>query len=107
MQTTFDSAIFLLAMVLQPFTTVAPTIAGMAATAYVLFYTQNNYKIFGGTVASTSIASWKPEHREASRRRMLNMEREAAPDEPVLLNPFRHNIPATVRNVADLPDLND
>ncbi len=91
-------------MVLQPFTSVAPIVAGMAAAAYALFYTQNNHKIFGGTVASMDIASWKPEHREATRRRMFNMEREAAPDDPVILNPFRHNIPATVKNVADLPD---
>ncbi len=91
-------------MVLQPFTSVAPIVAGMAAAAYALFYTQNNYKFFGGTVASTNIASWKPEHIEATRRRMLNMEREAAPDDPVIVNPFRHNIPATVKNAANLPD---
>ncbi len=91
-------------MVLQPFTSVAPIVTGMAAAAYALFYTQNNYKIFGGTVASTDIASWKPEHKEATRRRMFNMEREAAPDDPVILNPFRHNIPATVKNAANLPD---
>ncbi|DBB11973.1 hypothetical protein WJX82_005794 [Trebouxia sp. C0006] len=89
-------------MVLQPFTSVAPIVAGMAAAAYALFYTQNNYKIFGGAVASKNIASWKPEHIEATRRRMFNMEREAAPDDPVILNPFRHNIPATVKNAANL-----
>lgn len=91
-------------MVLQPFASVAPIVAGMAAAAYALFYTQNNYKLFGGAVASKDIASWKPEHIEATRRRMFNMEREAAPDDPVILNPFRHNIPATVRNAANLPD---
>ena len=90
-------------MVLQPFTSVAPIVASMAAAPYILFYTQNNYKIFGGAVASKDIASWKPDHIEATRRRMFNMEREAAPDDPVILNPFRHNIPATVKNAANLP----
>ncbi|DBA94202.1 hypothetical protein WJX77_012091 [Trebouxia sp. C0004] len=89
-------------MVLQPFKSVAPPLIGIAAAAYALFYSQNNYKIFGGIVASTDIASWKPEHIEATRRRMFNMEREAAPDDPVILNPFRHSIPATVKNAANL-----
>ncbi|DBA89614.1 hypothetical protein WJX79_000665 [Trebouxia sp. C0005] len=94
-------------MVLQPFTSVAPIVTGMAAAAYALFYTQNNYKIFGGKVASTDIASWRPDHVEATRRRMFNMEREAAPDDPVIMNPFRHNIPATVKNSASLPDMSE
>lgn len=94
-------------MVLQPFTAVAPTLAGMMTAAYAIFWAQNNYKIFGGTVASTGIASWQPEYREASTRRMVNMEREASPDDPVIMNPFRHNIPATVRNAADLTDLSE
>lgn len=94
-------------MVLQSFGKVAPTVVALAAASYILFYTQNNYKIFGGTVPSESIPSWRPKYREASRRRMMSMEREAAPDDPVIMNPFRHNMPATVRNVADLPDISD
>ena len=35
----------------------------------------------------------------------LFQEREAAPDDPVIMNPFRHNIPATIRNAGDLPDI--
>lgn len=36
---------------------------------------------------------------------LLFQEREAAPDDPVIMNPFRHNIPATIRNAGDLPDI--
>ncbi len=36
---------------------------------------------------------------------ILSQEREAAPDDPVIMNPFRHNIPATIKNAGDLPDL--
>lgn len=35
----------------------------------------------------------------------LPQEREASPDDPVIMNPFRHNIPATIKNVGDLPQL--
>ena len=94
-------------MVLQPFATVAPAVAGMAAVAYVFFYLQQYHKVFGGTDAAKSIASWQPEHVQETRRRMLSMEREAAPDQPVVLNPHRHNIPASVRSAADLPSLKD
>ena len=32
-------------------------------------------------------------------------EREGAPDEPVIMNPFRHNVSATYRSIDDFPDL--
>lgn len=32
-------------------------------------------------------------------------ERQGAPDEPVIMNPMRHNIPAHIRNAADLANL--
>ena len=34
----------------------------------------------------------------------LSQEREGAPDEPVLLNPFRRGLPATVRNAEQLAE---
>lgn len=90
-------------MVLVPFTTVAPPIVGMFGAATALYYAQANYKNFGGVDART-LSSWRPEHKEAERQRMLNMEREAAPDHNVVINPHRHNIPATVGSASDLSE---
>lgn len=74
---------------------------GMVGAATASYYAQSQYKVFGGVDANT-LASWRPEHKEAERQRMLNMEREASPDDKVILNPHRHNIPATVRSASDL-----
>lgn len=78
-------------MTLMPFTTVAPPVLGMVGAATALYYAQSQYKVFGGVDANT-LASWRPEHKEAERQRMLNMEREASLDHKVILNPHRHNI---------------
>ena len=32
----------------------------------------------------------------------LVQEREGAPDQPIVMNPMRHNLPARIRNAADL-----
>ncbi|KAK9828440.1 hypothetical protein WJX81_008685 [Elliptochloris bilobata] len=42
--------------------------------------------------------------KEMEKIRLLNMEREGAPDEPVLMNPFRRGLPATVRNAEQLAE---
>jgi hypothetical protein len=34
-------------------------------------------------------------------------EREGAPDEPIIMNPLRHNIPAHIRNAEDLKALGE
>ena len=91
-------------MVLMGLSTIAPPIMGMFGLTTILYYTQNNYKVFGG-VDCHKLGSWTAEHKEAERKRLLNMEREAAPDHPVVQNPFRHNIPATVRNASELGNL--
>lgn len=91
-------------MVLLGLSTIAPPIVGMFGLAAILTYTQNHYKVFGG-VDCHELGSWTPEHKEAERKRLLNMEREASPDHSVVQNPFRHNIPATVRNASELGDL--
>lgn len=32
-------------------------------------------------------------------------DREGAPDEPIIMNPLRHNLPAHIRNAEDLKSL--
>ena len=59
--------------VLQLFSIVASTVAGMAAVAYVLFYCQQFHKVVGGTDAAKSIASRQPEHVQATPRAILSM----------------------------------
>lgn len=88
-------------MVLLPFATVAPTIVVVIGASTALWYLQTYHKVLGGREFA-DIPSWEPTYREAARKRAFNMEREADPDHPVILNPFRHNIPATVRNASDV-----
>lgn len=76
-------------MVMLGLSTIAPPILGMFGLTTVFYYVQNNYKVFGGVDCHT-LSSWSAEHKEAAKKRMFNMEREAAPDHPVILNPFRH-----------------
>ncbi|KAL3149149.1 hypothetical protein ABBQ32_001984 [Trebouxia sp. C0010 RCD-2024] len=82
-----------------------PKASLLVGLSFVGFYSQQYLKVLGGTLPSRDLPSWRPEHKEAERRRFMNMEREAAPDDPVIMNPFRHNMPATIRNVGDLPSL--
>ncbi|KAL0054975.1 hypothetical protein WJX82_005335 [Trebouxia sp. C0006] len=82
-----------------------PKASLLVGLSFAAFYSQQHLKVLGGNLPSRDMATWKPEHKEAEKRRFLNMEREAAPDDPVIMNPFRHNIPATIRNAGDLPDI--
>lgn len=91
-------------MVLLGLSTITPPVIAMCGLTTVLYWTQSHYKVFGG-VDCHKLGSWSPEHQEAARKRMFNMEREAAPGHPVVLNPFRHNIPATVRNASELGEV--
>ncbi|KAL0025158.1 hypothetical protein WJX77_003730 [Trebouxia sp. C0004] len=43
-------------------------------------------KVLGGNLPRRDMNTWKPEHKEAEKRRFLNMEREAAPDDPARRN---------------------
>ncbi|KAK9819762.1 hypothetical protein WJX72_002082 [[Myrmecia] bisecta] len=91
-------------MTLTPFSKIGPALVASFAVAYVSFSLVKNHKIFGGTRPEdmpTLQGAWE----EGSRKMLLSKEREGNPDVPVLLNPFRHNMPATVRNAGDLPSL--
>ena len=37
---------------------------------------------------------------------MQFQEMEGSPDNPIILNPFRRRVPASIRNKAQFPDLN-
>lgn len=96
-----------------------PKASLLVGLSFVGFYSQQYLKVLGGTLPSRDLPSWRPEHKEAERRRFMNMvrwrnfaqfrtallmaphnmsktvdlllqEREAAPDDPVIMNPFRH-----------------
>jgi hypothetical protein len=67
--------------------------------AYLLF--QGQMKLLGNPPPITSEKEW-----EASTRLLnLSKEMQGNPDNPVLLNPFRTGVPATIRSKADMPSL--
>ncbi|KAK9838891.1 hypothetical protein WJX74_005359 [Apatococcus lobatus] len=71
--------------------------------AWVLYHAISEWKILGGTHPQTDLQSFNPKHKLEEQKRFMSMEREADPDNPVFMNPFRHNIPATIRNASELP----
>jgi len=78
---------------------------GITVAASAAFYAQQHFKWMGGTLPVRDMPSFKPEHKEAEMKNRFNCAREAAPEDPVILNPFRHNIPATIRNAYQMPSL--
>ena len=93
-----------------------PKASLLLGLSFAGFYSQQYLKVLGGNLPVRDQMSFRPEHKEAERRRFLNMvrlphdrlcnlqqcavhvvsskclvlqEREAAPDDPVIMNPFR------------------
>ncbi|BDA46804.1 hypothetical protein COCOBI_09-2570 [Coccomyxa sp. Obi] len=91
-------------MTLAPVSKVVPPTIAAFAIAGVLDWLIVHQRVLGGRDRHdlpTLDGKWK----EAEKERFLNMNREGAPDEPILLNPLRHDIPAHIRNAEDLKNL--
>lgn len=69
--------------------------------AYVVWQTQVH--LLGHPSPETGSQQWQ------AKTRLLNLskEREGDPEQPILLNPFRTGVPATVKSKEDLPNLED
>mmetsp|Transcript_14571 Transcript_14571/g.44048 ORF Transcript_14571/g.44048 Transcript_14571/m.44048 type:complete len:96 (-) Transcript_14571:2245-2532(-) len=80
----------------------AKVLGALAASfpiAYVMWQTQVH--VLGHPVPVSAHKDW-----EAKTALMnLSKEMEGDPERPVLLNPFRTGVPATVRNKDDLPGI--
>lgn len=119
-----NSTIAITCYIEQTLDMVEPSVSAMSAflpkasllvgLSFAGFYSQQYLKVLGGNLPVRDQMSFRPEHKEAERRRFLNMvrtpryrlcmlsseaplynrclllkEREAAPDDPVIMNPFR------------------
>ncbi|CAK0785463.1 hypothetical protein CVIRNUC_008672 [Coccomyxa viridis] len=91
---------------LAPWGQVIPATVGAFGVAYVLDWLQVHGRVLGGRQLH-DIHTFNGKHKEAEKERFLNMEREGAPDSPVIMNPLRHNIPAHIRNAEDLKALGE
>ncbi|KAK9846094.1 hypothetical protein WJX84_005781 [Apatococcus fuscideae] len=85
-----------------PLMSVIPGTIGGMGVAWVVYHAITEWKLFGGSHPADQL-SWQPKHKIEEMKRFMSMEREADPDNPVFMNPFRHNIPATIRNASELP----
>jgi len=81
--------------------TVYSALAGSVVGAYICFDLVAHRKILGGN----RVVSMAPKWKEAAELRMLNVEREGSPDNPIIMNPFRRGVLATIKNKDDFPDL--
>lgn len=52
-----------------------PKAALLVGLSFAGFYSQQYLKVLGGTLPSRDLPSWRPEHKEAERRRFMNMVR--------------------------------
>ncbi|KAK9803807.1 hypothetical protein WJX73_001403 [Symbiochloris irregularis] len=91
-------------MTFIPWAQTVPAVSLAAVGAWILYHTVAETKIFGG-ITQDQMPSRSPAHQVAVAQRFFRAEREGAPDEPVILNPFRHNVPATYRSIDDFPNL--
>lgn len=84
-------------MGVAPASTVVPGVLAGLALAGVLWYAQRKNVFYTHKVPHTMTKEWQlqTEARNASK------EREAD-DEPIALNPFRHNYPASFKNSKQL-----
>lgn len=56
-------------------TSFLPKASLLVGLSFVGFYSQQHLKVLGGTLPSRDLPSWRPEHKEAERRRFWNMVR--------------------------------
>ncbi len=50
-----------------------PKASLLVGLSFAAFYSQQHLKVLGGNLPSRDMATWKPEHKEAEKRRFLNM----------------------------------
>ena len=50
-----------------------PKAAALVGVSVAAYWSQQHGKILGGTLPERDLMSWRPEHKEAERRRFLNM----------------------------------
>ena len=53
-----------------------PKAALLVGLSVGAFYSQQHLKVLGGNLPSRDMMSWRPEHKEAERRRFVNMVRD-------------------------------
>lgn len=83
-----------------PASQVLPPIIGAMALAGCAWQAQR----MGWWAAIKTPSTFTDEWERATVARNAQKERESMPDEPIALNPFRHNYPASFKSAKDLED---
>ncbi len=73
----FDSAATIEPIMVEPsvnfVSAFVPKALMLVGASAVAFYSQQHLKILGGNLPSRDMATWKPEHKEAEKRRFFSM----------------------------------